>query len=197
MNYLCYVTHDAEDLQFYLWLADYHRRFQRIPPSEKHLAPKSQADEPYNSESNTQPFSPLRSEKHLLTLGFKEQDISTLSSQDVSNASGWEEQQTRYSATIDSMDLGGCTYPNVMAAPGIKWQAFASQPFRAEINRVAFHYIAPGSPRELKLSNQDRAAVLYTHQQTTHPSAFTLVKRMLDSAFALSSTSELHSMVYL
>lgn len=182
MNYLCYVTHDAENLQFYLWLADYYQRFQRSSPSEKHLSPKWQADEPYDSQSNTQPFSPLMSEKHLLTLGLKEQDISTVSSEDVSNASVWEEQQTRYSATIDSMDLEGFTYPNVMAAPGINWQALASQPFRAEINRVAFHYIAPGSPRELKLSDQDRAAVLYALQQTTHPSAFTLVKRMLDRA---------------
>ena len=99
----------------------------------------------------------------------------------MSNASLWEEQQTRYSATISSMDLIGATYPDVMSAPGIKWQAFASQPFRTEINRIAFHYIAPGSPRELNLSSHDRAAVLYALQQTTHPSAFTLVKRMLDT----------------
>ena len=178
MNYMCYVTHDAQNLQFYLWLADYYQRFQKAPPSEKRLSPKWQADEPYNSVNNTQPFSPLMSEKLLM----KEQDLSTLSSEDMSNASIWEEQQTRYSATIDSMDLDGMAYPNIMNASGIKWQAFASQPFRTEVNRIAFHYIAPGSPRELNLSDQDRAAVLYALQQTTHPSAFTLVKRMLDTA---------------
>lgn len=181
MNYMCYVTHDAQNLQFYLWLADYYQRFQKAAPSEKRLSPKWQADEPYDSESNTQPYSPLMSDKTLLSL-FKEQDISTLSSEDMSNASIWEEQQTRYSATIDSMDLDGHTYPNVLNISGIKWQAFASQPFRAEVNRIAFHYIAPGSPRELPLYDQDRAAVLYALQQTTHPSAFTLVKRMLDTA---------------
>ena len=180
MNYMCYVTHDAQNLQFYLWLADYFQRFQRAPLVEKRLSPKWQADEPYNSENNTRPFSPLMLEKHPLTS--KEQDISTLSSENMSNASLWEEQQTRYSATIDSMDVDGITYPKIMTASGIKWQAFASQPFRAEVNRIAFHYIAPGSPRELKLSDQDRAAVLYALQQTTHPSAFTLVKRMLDTA---------------
>ena len=180
MNYMCYVTHDAQNLQFYLWLADYFQRFQRAPSLEKRLSPKWQADEPHNSENNTRPFSPLMMEKHPLMS--KEQDISTLSSESMSNASLWEEQQTRYSATIDSMDLDGIAYPNIMTASGIKWQAFASQPFRAEVNRIAFHYIAPGSPRELKLSNQDRAAVLYALQQTTHPSAFTLVKRMLDTA---------------
>ena len=182
MNYLCYISHDAENLQFYLWLADYYQRFQRAPPSEKRLSPKWQADEPVDSDSNTRPFSPLMSEKRLLSLGIKEQDISTLSTEDMSNASIWEEQQTRYSATIHSMDLDGFAYADIMGAPGIKWQAFASQPFRAEINRIAFHYIAPGSPRELNLSDHDRAAVLYALQQTTHPSAFTLVKRMLDTA---------------
>lgn len=182
MNYLCYVSHDAENLQLYLWLADYYQRFQRVPPAEKRLSPKWRADEPYDSYENTHPFSPLISEKHLLAVGLKEQDISTLSTEDTSNASIWEEQQTRYSAIINSMDLDGTTYPGVLSAPGIKWQAFASQPFRTEINRIAFHYIAPGSPRELNLSDHDRAAVLYALQQTTHPSAFTLVKRMLDTA---------------
>ena len=181
MNYLCYVSHDAENLQFYLWLADYYQRFQRASPSEKRLSPKWQADEPLNSDSNTRPFSLLMSEKPLLTLGVKEQDIGTLSSEDMSNASIWEEQQTIYSATISSMDLEGFEYADAMGASGIKWQAFASQPFRGEVNRIAFHYIAPGSPRELNLSDHDRAAVLYALQQTTHPSAFTLIKRMLDS----------------
>jgi len=83
MNYLCYVTHDAENLQFYLWLADYYQRFQRSSPSEKHLSPKWQADEPYDSQSNSQPFPPLMSEKHLLTLGLKEQDISTVTADQI------------------------------------------------------------------------------------------------------------------
>ena len=185
MNYMCYVTHDAQNLQFYLWLADYFQRFQRAPSLEKRLSPKWHADEPYNSDNNTRPFSASTLEKHPLTS--KEQDISTLSSENMSNASLWEEQQRRYSATIDSMDLKGFTYPNIMTASGIKWQTFASQPFRAEVNRIAFHYIAPGSPRELKISDQDRAAVLYALQHTTHPSAFTLVKRMLDTALRKQS----------
>ncbi|KAL8829400.1 MAG: hypothetical protein Q9191_002042 [Dirinaria sp. TL-2023a] len=181
MNYLCYVSHDAENLQFYLWLADYHHRFQRAPQSEKQLCPKWQADELLKSDNKTRPFSPSMSEKHMVILGVKEQDISTLSTEDMSNASTWEDQQTRYSATISSMDLDGFPSADVIGAAGIKWQTFASQPFRAEVNRIAFHYIAPGSPRELNLSDHDRAAVLYALQQTTHPSAFTLVKRMLDS----------------
>jgi hypothetical protein len=40
MNYLIYVTHDAENLQFYLWLRDYTRRFNALPESEKALSPR-------------------------------------------------------------------------------------------------------------------------------------------------------------
>lgn len=37
MNYMVYVTHDAENLQFYLWLADYYQRFQRATKAQKRL----------------------------------------------------------------------------------------------------------------------------------------------------------------
>lgn len=32
------------------------------------------------------------------------------------------------------------------------------QPFRAEVNRIISHYLAPGSPREINLSQKERAA---------------------------------------
>ena len=54
------------------------------------------------------------------------------------------------------------------------------QPFRAEIARVISHYLAPSAPRELNLSHRHRAAVLHALQHTTHPSAFALVKDMVE-----------------
>ena len=55
------------------------------------------------------------------------------------------------------------------------------QPFRTEINRVISHYLAPNSPRELNLSHRNRAAVLHALQHTTHPSALSLVKDMVEA----------------
>ena len=49
------------------------------------------------------------------------------------------------------------------------------------MNRVISHYIAPGSPRELNLSHRNRAAVLHALQHTTHPSALSLVKDMVEA----------------
>lgn len=40
MDYLKYVSHDAENLQFYLWLKDYTKRFNELKASEKMLSPE-------------------------------------------------------------------------------------------------------------------------------------------------------------
>lgn len=55
------------------------------------------------------------------------------------------------------------------------WLTFVTvseQPFRAEINRIIAHYLAPDAPRELQLSPRTRAAMLHALQHTTNPSAF-------------------------
>jgi len=40
MNYLIYVEHSAENLQFFLWYRDYVNRFNMAPSNEKQLAPE-------------------------------------------------------------------------------------------------------------------------------------------------------------
>jgi len=40
MNYLKYIEHAAENLQFYLWFQDFSARFDQLPASEKILAPE-------------------------------------------------------------------------------------------------------------------------------------------------------------
>lgn len=40
MNYLIYVEHAAENLQFYLWYKDYVKRFGEAHPSDLALAPE-------------------------------------------------------------------------------------------------------------------------------------------------------------
>ena len=44
MNFLIYIEHSAENLQFYLWYRDYVKRFADLPGSDKVLAP------PWSSE---------------------------------------------------------------------------------------------------------------------------------------------------
>lgn len=40
MNYLIYIEHSAENLQFFLWYRDYVKRFFDLPPNERALAPE-------------------------------------------------------------------------------------------------------------------------------------------------------------
>lgn len=40
MNYLIYIEHSAENLQFFLWYKDYVRRFDLLSAGERRLAPE-------------------------------------------------------------------------------------------------------------------------------------------------------------
>jgi hypothetical protein len=61
------------------------------------------------------------------------------------------------------------------------------QPFRDEVNRIAAHYIAPSAPRELNLSHKDRVLVLKALENTTHPSAFEGVNKLIELTLRNSS----------
>jgi hypothetical protein len=39
MDYLVYIEHNAENLQFFLWYKDYCQRFEALPEREKALSP--------------------------------------------------------------------------------------------------------------------------------------------------------------
>src|SRR5690242_10027602 len=40
MDFLKYIEHSAENLQFYLWYKDYEKRFSQLPESERILSPE-------------------------------------------------------------------------------------------------------------------------------------------------------------
>ena len=45
MNYLVYIEHAAENLQFFLWYRDYSKRFSELPSKEAALAPTWSAEQ--------------------------------------------------------------------------------------------------------------------------------------------------------
>ncbi len=44
MDYLLYIEHSAENLQFYLWYRDYIRRWNALPASQRALSPRLQPE---------------------------------------------------------------------------------------------------------------------------------------------------------
>ena len=182
IDYLAYVTNDAENLQFYLWLVDYHQRFRNAPPQETALSPKWNFDDPQSSprHSGNSGHSAIGgSDKTLSILGVK--DFDAIEEEDISNASILEDHPSPYTATLGTLRFSEIPLAESKPSDGSKRKSNSAQPFRVEINRIAAHYIALGSPRELNLSHKDRAAVLYALRRTTHPSAFQPIKKVLDT----------------
>ncbi|KAL8858743.1 MAG: hypothetical protein Q9178_004660 [Gyalolechia marmorata] len=183
MDYLVYVSHDAENLQFWIWLQAYANRFYAIPPIEQALSPPwTAADrvQPTGNEPSQQPRTADKSKSML-----SEYEIN-LDQQDPSNSSN-----TLVSTQFDKPSyISGAAQPNRSAANPVEdanaqaalaSQSFSIQPFRSEIDRVISHYIATESPRELNLSHKTRTTVLHALHHTTHPSAFSLVHDIVES----------------
>ena len=60
MNYLIYIEHAAENLQFFLWYRDYAKRFSDLPPNERALAPEWTAEQVEKDAQANQGALPLK-----------------------------------------------------------------------------------------------------------------------------------------
>ncbi|KAK8226890.1 regulator of G protein-like protein [Phyllosticta capitalensis] len=204
MDYLVYVTHDAENLQFHLWLQDYKQRFNALKPERKALAPEWKWEEVTPEEKAAQVASGQskigtlrrkRTNPMMPKIDFDKSSQAAaigLTEVTVGNAESGTKPHDAFNpsnmkATLDDAqpvlteDSTRELRDEANAQAGLKWQAFSVQPLRQEIDRVIAHYIAPGSPRELNLSGRDRSDVLHALQHTTHPSAFDRVAKMVEA----------------
>jgi hypothetical protein len=175
MDYLVYIAHDAENLQFFLWLRDYTERFNALTESQQNLSPEwVPTVTPQLIAGNATTAKKLQ--KTVVELGV-ERDMTAFYDDTItappthvrnSRVSFSPSEEAQKQAVVDA---------NPQA--GLKWQSSTIQPFRQEITLIITHYIATSSPRELNLSHKDRAALLHALQHTTHPSAFTDVLKMI------------------
>ncbi|SMR52419.1 unnamed protein product [Zymoseptoria tritici ST99CH_1E4] len=193
MNYLKYIEHSAENLQFFLWHRDYTARWERLQESEKLLSPKWEP-KPEDGHLGVSPARPKRVAPQIMEVlkntDFAEQPKSATSDQ------FYLHTPSRYGSAEDNRDMNseyGSSFGDEktllsssasgqrMAADqafddaGMKWKPFTAQPFRSEITRIISIYFAENAPRELNLSSRERQSVLHALQHTTHPSAFRTV----------------------
>ncbi|KAL8788801.1 MAG: hypothetical protein Q9213_001472 [Squamulea squamosa] len=176
LDYLVYISHDAENLQFCIWLQSYTKRFYTIPSTEQALSPPWSVVEgvqPIRNDPNQRPKTANRSK-----YGISEYEIN-FDQQDPSISPQFD-NQSFVSGIANTTRSAADFVEDANAQAGLKWQSFSIQPYRSEIDRVISHYIAPNSPRELNLSYKTRAAVLHALQHTTHPSAFSLVRDIVE-----------------
>ncbi|KAI1423435.1 hypothetical protein F5Y12DRAFT_716388 [Xylaria sp. FL1777] len=177
MNYLIYIEHSAENLQFFLWYRDYVKRFDAAPDSETALSPEwTQAmEEETTAKIQKDAADKAKKGSRVAMEIFKGSDFEKAPEIRVESRDPFA--TPRRSSAGDSASLSGSqatTYVSQVGdaffAAGVK-QPFTIQPFRSEINRVIATYIIDDSPRQLNISAREQKAVVSALSYTTHPSA--------------------------
>ncbi|KAK0704688.1 hypothetical protein B0H67DRAFT_356281 [Lasiosphaeris hirsuta] len=173
MDYLFYVEHNAESLQFFLWYYDYVQRWSGLLPRQKALSPvwePENASEP-RSRFITYSHKRARSQKMNKIISIMEME----SERNPEDPFRDQESRASISSSASSIISRPRTPPSAVLSPTEStkgdWQPFTIQPFRDEISRVVRQYIAESAPRQLNLAPKDRDNCLRAAQYTTHPSA--------------------------
>ncbi|KAB5528862.1 hypothetical protein GE09DRAFT_398666 [Coniochaeta sp. 2T2.1] len=202
MNYLIYIEHSAENLQFFLWYRSYISRFEEVPECEGALSPewtraqeeevavriqKDAAEKMRRAPKPADIFRGTDFEKPAMlgsvtsvrddgftyfTPPVTPRDRDHDSLYTDSNAGS----NLSATSTAAHRDLAGEAY----IAAGAE-RPFTIQPFRAEIDRVVSTYIADRSPRQLNLSSKEQKTLLHALSSTTHPSAFRTVAASIEA----------------
>ena len=126
MDYLVYVEHNAENLQFYLWYKDYVKRFEALSDSEKALSPEwtPTGDAPNLVKDSDKKNSAKRfTIAAMMENGYDGTTTAELFGED-------KEAARRVSALKDSASIVGSTISDattlttaeVTAQAGLKWQ---------------------------------------------------------------------------
>ncbi|KAF2479527.1 hypothetical protein BDY17DRAFT_40629 [Neohortaea acidophila] len=207
MNYLKYIEHSAENLQFYLWFHDYSARFENLPASERALSPpwsKTQAEaEVSGMKASTRTPKIVDPHVDAVLQGTEFADTKPKSPDEQadpfgtpdapSSPSGIQEDGTESASSAgDEKTLSSSTAVQSIAAnafedSGFQWKPFTAQPYRDEINRIITIYLMRRSSRELNISDRERVAVLHALQNTTHPTAFRLLAANVEYALRRQS----------
>lgn len=133
MDYLVYVSHDAENLQFWLWLHDYDKRFYAAPKNEQNLSPpwhEVEAAQPYGGSALDQP--PRTADKSRGEISEYEAkfDHAELSVSPINTPQ--YDKQSFISGVASSNKTVADSVDDANAQMGLKWQscgfAFASVP---------------------------------------------------------------------
>lgn len=123
MDYLVYVSHDAENLQFWLWLQDYTKRFDAVPKNEQILSPpwlEIELVQPYGNVSEHPPRTADKSRVNLseyeTKCDFPESSMSPISTPQYDKPSFISVVANSNKTEADSVD-------DVNTQMGLKWQS--------------------------------------------------------------------------
>lgn len=133
MNYLIYVEHAAENLQFYLWFKDYEKRFQAASTRATALAPEwtRAMDEDAVAKIRKEHAEKMQRESQAARI-FKGTDFEKrgheLAPLEISNPFTTPPQTPNSKSEEDSMYAVSNTFASTIAS---SYQSYASDAFRA------------------------------------------------------------------
>ncbi|OIW31375.1 hypothetical protein CONLIGDRAFT_643355 [Coniochaeta ligniaria NRRL 30616] len=207
MNYLMYIEHSAENLQFFLWHRDYVTRFEQVPECERLLAPEwtqAQEDEAAARIQKEAAEKMRRVQPVEIFRGTDFEKPALQGSVSVANDDSFShfstppmtprdrDHDSLYTGSNAGSNMSGLSTSyqslagDAYVAAGVE-KPFTIQPFRAEIDRVVATYIAHRSPRQLNLSSKEQKTLLHALSNTTHPSAFRSVAASIESNLRLQA----------
>ncbi|OLN86138.1 hypothetical protein CCHL11_05296 [Colletotrichum chlorophyti] len=193
MNYLIYIEHAAENLQFFLWHKDFEKRFLEAKTSDMGLAPEWT---PAMENDILQRMFKEKSERMRKKPGqeifkgtdFEKKGAAAAIIADETNPFSTpprtpNDQESVYTGSngVSNADTYRSQASDAFATVGAK-QPFTIQPFREEMDRVVATYIMEGAPRQLNLSAKERDATLHALAYTTHPSACRLAMKVIENS---------------
>lgn len=193
LDYMVYVSHDAENLQFYLWLEGYKKRFAALNHHARALSPEWTDLSAAKGDDKAPTATVSEVEKSTGDIRLAELGSSPFKSEFDSPASSITAlpRNQRDSDTLgskpsvefgDGKSYRGYEQVQLSEKGSLIPLAAARQPFRDEISKVIANYIEPGAPRELNLSHKDRTNLMYALERTTHPSAFNSINTMVEGS---------------
>ncbi|KAI0384356.1 hypothetical protein F5Y04DRAFT_293292 [Hypomontagnella monticulosa] len=189
MNYLLYIEHAAENLQFFLWYRDYVKRFEEANTSDTWLSPEwtQEMEDEAAARIKRDAAEKMRRQPKGFDI-FKGTDFEkgpidvivtsvdpfqtppdTPSVKDAPSVFSGSHVSSYRTQAHDAFSAAGATLP------------FTIQPFRAEINRVIATYIMDSAPRQLNLSSREQKAAVQALSHTTHPSALRAVAASVEA----------------
>ncbi|KAK1252608.1 hypothetical protein MKX08_003795 [Trichoderma sp. CBMAI-0020] len=205
MNYLIYVEHAAENLQFYLWYKDYEKRFGEANVSDISLSPEwTQAmEDEAMAKVRREQAEKMKKEPAAAVALFKGTDFEKNAESKRSNpfntpprsANGTSDNDSAWDgATINAANnmlsvSHGTSRSQVAEAfhAAGAMAPFTIQPFHEEVTRIITSYIMDGGSRQLNLSDWEQKVAVQALTYTTHPSAFRLLFKIVDSALRMQS----------
>jgi len=190
MNYLVYIEHSAENLQFFLWYNDYKQRFMAADTVDLSLASEwtQEMEDETIAKLQKDAAERLRKEPAAADI-FKGTDFEKRHEGAIENKDPFgtpprsaksEDGHSFVSGAYSVASTQQNRASDAFKQAGVK-QPFTIQPFRSEIVRVITTYIGEDAPRQLNLSSRERKVLLTALAYTTHPSAFRSVARVIEN----------------